>query len=103
MRWMQAKTQLPRGVLPQERLGAGPEKEETVLFGKKKLRQAEQRIGELEEILCPRGQHDWELSGTEFDDDNGHGGGSFTFHYSCKRCKRKTSSVVPLHERRKFQ
>lgn len=73
------------------------------MFGKKKLRQAEQRILELEEILCPRGQHDWELTGTEFDDDNGRGGGSFTFSYTCKRCKRKMQSIVPAFKRREFQ
>lgn len=53
------------------------------------------RIEELEEILCPCGQHDWVEGEKEYarfnlsGEDNG-----YTITCKCKRCKRKKVKVV---------
>lgn len=53
------------------------------------------RIDELEEILCPCGQHDWvegERELAQFDWSGENTG--YTITCRCKRCKRKKVKVV---------
>lgn len=52
------------------------------------------RIEELEEILCPCGQHDWIEGEKEYARFNLNGDDGYTITCKCKRCKRKKVKVV---------
>lgn len=50
------------------------------------------RIAELEEILCPYGQHDFIDAGYHFQNGSGMGDELMIYHYICRRCKKKIQS-----------
>lgn len=66
---------------------------------KRKLRGAiirqEARIAELEEILCPCGEHEWVPTGFHFEGGTGRGDELTYYHKICKRCKKRIQSIIP--------
>ena len=71
------------------------------MFGRQKLKseivRLQYRVEELEERLCPYGQHEWKRVSTEhcFIDDLYEA----LYHYKCARCGKTIKSIQPFLER----
>ena len=61
------------------------------MFNKKKIMKYEQRIAELEDILCPFNQHDWIEVDWHLDVDC-----DVIHHYKCKRCRKYVETIRSL-------
>lgn len=51
----------------------------------------EERVTELEEILCPFNQHDWIEVDWHLDVDC-----DVVYHYKCKRCRKYVETIRSL-------
>ena len=68
------------------------------MFGKEKLKaeivRLSYRVAELEERLCPCGQHDWKRIGVDYTYD-GAGSCDTRYHYKCARCGKIMKDIRP--------
>lgn len=67
------------------------------MFGKKKAEivRLQYRVEELEERLCPYGQHDWKQVSVDYIYD-GVSGCDSLYLYKCARCGKKMRSIQPF-------
>ncbi len=70
------------------------------MFGKKSeiIKSQSNRIEELEEILCPCGQHDYISTGYYFYGGSGRGDELTMYTYICRRCKKKIETRRKLKQ-----